>query len=358
MKDLFWLRSETKTGEARCILTPAQCGELVARGAEVLVEHSTQRIFPDALYAESGCQLVAAGHWPDAPNKAWILGLKELPVDTTPLAHRHVYFAHAYKQQAGWRALLERFQLGGGKLYDLEYLVDENDRRVAAFGYWAGFAGSALALKIWSGIQLGDAPPVPALSPYPDRQALLNDVTNGFERARAMTATSPRVLIIGAKGRVGQGAADLAVELGLQVTRWDMEETARGGPFAEVLTHEIFINCVLVQKKIAPFVDRQGLDSAQRKLAVISDVSCDPGIYNPVPLYEQCTSFSEPAIQIIDGDRPLYLTAIDHLPSLLPAEASDDFGSQLLPYLFEPGEHEVWKRALQVFEGYSAGLKA
>ena len=33
---------------------------------------------------------------------------------------------------------------GGGTLYDLEYLTDETGPpRVAAFGYWAGYAGAA-----------------------------------------------------------------------------------------------------------------------------------------------------------------------------------------------------------------------
>ena len=30
--------------------------------------------------------------------------------------------------------------------HDLEYLVDGEQRRVAAFGYWAGYAGAALGL--------------------------------------------------------------------------------------------------------------------------------------------------------------------------------------------------------------------
>ena len=50
-------------------------------------------------------------------------------------------FGHAYKGQHSGRALLQRFKAGGGTLYDLEYLVDEDGRRVAAFGYWAGYAG-------------------------------------------------------------------------------------------------------------------------------------------------------------------------------------------------------------------------
>ena len=52
-------------------------------------------------------------------------------------------FGHAYKGQPDGQKLLSRFAAGGGILYDLEYLTDETGRRVAAFGYWAGFAGAA-----------------------------------------------------------------------------------------------------------------------------------------------------------------------------------------------------------------------
>ena len=59
--------------------------------------------------------------------------------------------------------MLGRFVRGGGQLFDIEFLVDENGRRVAAFGYWAGFAGAAVAVKTWCGQQLGRDPVVPPL---------------------------------------------------------------------------------------------------------------------------------------------------------------------------------------------------
>ncbi|KAI0682188.1 hypothetical protein BC835DRAFT_1424306 [Cytidiella melzeri] len=72
-----------------------------------------------------------------------ILGLKELPESDELLPHTHVQFAHGYKQQAGWSLVLARFYNGGGTLYYLEFLQDESGRRVAAFGFHAGFAGAA-----------------------------------------------------------------------------------------------------------------------------------------------------------------------------------------------------------------------
>ena len=295
--------------------------------------------------------MVENGSWVDAPLNAWVLGLKELPDGDSPLSHRHIYFAHAYKDQPGWQDILRRFRKGGGELYDLEYLVDAKHRRVAAFGYWAGYTGCAVGLKIWAGEQLGYVPAVPALSAYSGKNALLAELKTVLGEALAIKGSRPKIIIIGAKGRVGAGAIKLAETLGIEVTKWDMEETSAGGPFPEILEHDIFINCVLVQKKIPPFITSKTIRSPKRKLSVICDVSCDPGPLNPIPLYNESTSFTSPFIKLVDSDKPLYLSAIDHLPSMLPLESSEDFAQQLLPHLLtlKEGLSPVWQRAHDIF---------
>lgn len=51
----------------------------------------------------------------------------------------------------------------------------------------------------------------------------------------------PRVLVIGALGRCGKGAVDLCLKVGISaenVLKWDMAETAKGGPFIEIIECE------------------------------------------------------------------------------------------------------------------------
>ncbi|NQZ09620.1 MAG: hypothetical protein HRT35_20920 [Algicola sp.] len=148
-KPHIWLRAETKPFERRTPLTPAGAKQLIDEGFKVTVEQSNDNIFSQDQYQQAGCDMVEQGSWQQADLDAIILGLKELPEAKHPLTHDHIYFAHCYKEQQGWQDLLGRFKTGGGSLYDLEYLLDDNKRRVAAFGYWAGFAGAALALKAW-----------------------------------------------------------------------------------------------------------------------------------------------------------------------------------------------------------------
>ena len=138
----LWVRAEQRPNEERVGLTPEGAAALVRAGITVTVEESSVRAIGIDGYKAAGCTIAPENMWPSAPADAIIFGLKELPEDGTPLTHRHIMFGHAYKGQPAGQILLKRFKAGGGTLYDLEYLVDETGRRVAAFGYWAGFAGA------------------------------------------------------------------------------------------------------------------------------------------------------------------------------------------------------------------------
>lgn len=346
----LWVRAEQRPNEERVGLTPEGAAALVAAGIRVTVEESHVRAIPIDGYRAAGCEIAAENLWPQAPADAIVFGLKELPEDGTPLTHRHIMFGHAFKGQPAGQVLLKRFRAGGGTLYDLEYLVDETGRRVAAFGYWAGFAGAAVSLKCWAAQQRGGiAGPV---HPYPGKTALLDALA-----AEMAGLDRPRAIIIGALGRVGTGAADLCTALGLGVTRWDMAETASGGPFPEVLDHEIFLNCILARPGCPVFVPASALTDP-RKLTVIGDIACDPtSDFSPIKVYDRTTSWDEPALRVAT-DPVLDVTAIDNLPSLLPVESSEDYAAQLLPSLLALDRLEagVWGRARAEFERHVAGL--
>ena len=351
----IWVRTEHKAHEKRVALVPADAKKLMAEGYWVTVEQSPERSIPIEAYEAVGCKIAAEGSWPDAPADAYILGVKELPAAETDLIHKHIYFGHVYKDQPGWQQTLGRFVSGKGTLYDLECLVNETGRRVAAFGYWAGFAGAAAAVKVWSGQRAGNSPSLARLGDYPNVDALLDEL-------RAELATyedQPNLIVIGALGRSGSGAVDLGNHLDLEVTSWDMDETSSGGPFPAIQQHSIFVNCILATKDCPRFVTADDIKVADRRLSVISDVSCDPeSVYNPIPIYNKSTTFDNPVVNVISGDNPLDVTAIDHLPSMLPMEASEDYSSQLVKALLEldrPDE-DIWGRALAEFNKNTARL--
>jgi len=346
----LWLRAEQRPNEERTGLMPDGAAALIAQGIRVTVERSSVRAIALDGYVAAGCEIAPENAWPDAPVDAIIFGLKELPEDGSPLIHRHIMFGHAFKGQPAGQVLLRRFVAGGGALYDLEYLVDEAGRRVAAFGYWAGYAGAAVALKCWvAQARGGIAGPV---AKYPGRQALLDDLSRNMAGL-----VRPRVIVIGALGRVGTGASDLCAAMGVPVIRWDMAETASGGPFPQVLDHDIFLNCILARPGCPVFVPRAAL-TAPRALRVIGDIACDPtSDFSPIKVYDRATDWDAPALRVAT-DPVLDVTAIDNLPSLLPVESSEDYAAQLLPTLLSLSAMDigVWGRARASYDQHILDL--
>ncbi|KAJ5094103.1 Saccharopine dehydrogenase [Penicillium angulare] len=369
MSQKIWLRAETKPAEARSALTPTTCKALMDAGYDVTVERSTQRIFDDEEFAAIGAPLVAEGSWvTDAPKDAVVLGLKELPEEDFPLEHVHVTFAHCYKQQGGWQDVLSRWPRGKGLLLDLEFLTDEVGRRVAAFGFSAGYAGSALAVKNWAW-QLAhpEGGALPGEVPYANQDLLIESVKESVEAGKKISGKYPTVLVIGALGRCGKGAVQLALDVGIpdsNIIKWDMAETKKGGPFEEIVTSDIFVNCIYLSAQIPPFVNVESLTSSKRALSVICDVSADTtNPFNPVPVYDITTTFDKPTVPVTlpagTQGPPLSVISIDHLPSLLPRESSEQFSQALLPSLLQLKDRStarVWKQAEELFQEKVATL--
>lgn len=106
----LWMRHETQPNEQRAALAPEDARRLIERGVLLTVEESAQRLFPVHEYAAAGCEIVPQGSWVNhCPAEAYVLGLKELPDEPALLGHRHIFFGHAYKGQAGARPLRHRF---------------------------------------------------------------------------------------------------------------------------------------------------------------------------------------------------------------------------------------------------------
>lgn len=329
---VLWVRREERETECRAPIVPADARRLVEDGVDVAVEDAPQRVFPTAEYEAAGCRVVPAGSWVGAPADAYVVGLKELPDEPYALRHRHVFFGHAYKGQPGARRLLRRFAAGGGTLLDLEYLTDGKGRRLAAFGYWAGYAGAALAVLHHRG-RLG--PPLRPLS-RDALDAMLSDPPAAEPAAAGGSRAAPRALVMGALGRSGRGAVAALEAAGLHApapTRWDLEETRQLDRTA-LLGHDLMVNTVLTTAPAPPFLTPADLDDPARRLSLLCDVTCDVGSpFNTVPVYDSTTTWQEPARRLRAGPPPFDVIAIDNLPSLLPHEASIDFSADLLPAL-------------------------
>jgi len=271
-------------------------------------------------------------------------------------------FAHCYKQQGGWAEVLDRFSKASppGTLYDIEFLQEANGRRVAAFGFHAGFAGAAVGVLALDTQLSSGGKRLGVLQPYPNESALVDEVKAKVKRMESTLGRGVKALVIGALGRCGRGAVDLFQKAGIQdsnIIKWDMAETAKGGPFEELLEVDIFVNCIYLSSKIPSFLTESFIKGAgeKRNLGVIVDVSCDTtNPNNPLPIYSINTTFDKPTVDVELGNPklPLTVVSIDHLPTLLPREASEAFSADLLPSLLElPNRRtaRVWTEAAALY---------
>ena len=82
---------------------------------------------------------------------------------------------------------------------------------------------------------------------------------------------------------------------------------------------------------------------------------------NPIPFCDKPTYFNSPTITLPEfHDPPLSYITIDHLPSLLPREASEAFSTALLPSLLQLKDRAtapVWQKAEKLFHEKVAELK-
>lgn len=245
--------------------------------------------------------------------------------------------------------------------------MNERGARVAAFGFSAGFSGAALALLSWAHQLLHPGVPLGAVPAFDSAPTLVELVRSSVAKALPLNGGKyPKVMIIGALGRCGKGGLESCLAAGIpeeSVLKWDMAETARGGPFPEITSADVLLNCVyLGAHRIPPFTTLESLSTPERRLRVICDVSCDPNSENnPIPVYAGYSSFDSPTVptsRAIDGPE-LRIIAIDHLPTMIAREASDEYAGLLLPSLLQLRDRKkegVWTRAEQTFRERVAEL--
>lgn len=100
------------------------------------------------------------------------------------------------------------------------------------------------------------------------------------------------------------------------------------------------------------------MSQAGRNLSVVIDVSCDTtNPHNPIPIYDINTTFDDPTVPVkIENDQnstPLSVISIDHLPSMLPREASESFSEGLKESLLQLKDRStarVWADAQKLFD--------
>ena len=143
-KLLIYIRSELNLDEHRSPIIPIHVQKLINNGYTIYIESSNNRIYNDDDYKNIGAMITYKKWYDDDFAHALIIGLKELSNLEMLNNHNHVYFSHSYKNQKNTEEVLRSFAMSNSTLYDFEYFLDDNNKRIIEFGYYAGYIGCCL----------------------------------------------------------------------------------------------------------------------------------------------------------------------------------------------------------------------
>ena len=131
------IRAEDKSEwERRTPLVPEDIAALSADGLALVVQTSPQRAFEDEEFYRFGIPLQS-----NLDDCDVIIGLKEIPSDQLAPNKTYVFFSHVIKGQPYNLPMLKQMMALGDTLIDYERIVDDQGRRLIAFGQYAGLAG-------------------------------------------------------------------------------------------------------------------------------------------------------------------------------------------------------------------------
>jgi saccharopine dehydrogenase (NAD+, L-lysine-forming) len=322
------IRREYKINEFRTPLIPRDCKKCIEIGIIVYVEKSVQRCIPNEEYQENGCIIIEDFTELELDkNTTLVIGLKELDYNNPKLLPWcHLYFTHIFKNQLGSEEIIEKLTTSRAIIYDYEYFLNKKQKRIIAFGFWAGFIGTAIGLIQYYYKSINQN--IKNLLPYKDASILFEEVEYFKHFFRKIN-----IGIIGVNGRSGKGTRFILERLGIS----NIHGYSRASDKEPLTQHNIIINCI----KLSPednniFISEEKLEIFD-KLAVIVDISCDINSKNnPIRLNYRGTTFEEPVFKINDK---IDIIAIDNLPSLLPNDSSDEFSAKLLKIICEKWEN-------------------
>ncbi|MDA8929770.1 NAD(P)-dependent oxidoreductase [Bacteroidia bacterium] len=373
------IREWKKPADKRVALTPQQCAALVKTypNLELVVEESPDRTFTAQEYTDAGIAVVN-----DVADCDVLAGIKEVPTDKLIANKTYFFFSHTIKAQAYNRGLLQAVLEKNISLIDYEPITWENGARILGFGKWAGIVGAYNAFLTWG-----------KKTKKFDLPAAFE--TNDFEKSMAQLAEldlgRARVVFTG-NGRVCQGIREVLEGMKLkecspqefvsqpprgayftQLTSWDLYHRKDGGAWdpEHFYTHhgeyccefdnflpytDILINGIYWEDDMPPLFHKENTKATNFEIQVIADITCD--VEGSVPITMEATDIYNPTFgwsksqqkQVEPyGEDTIDVMAVTNLPTEMPRNASEEFGSlfleHILPLLVNGDKDDILKRA-------------
>ncbi|MGB2957251.1 MAG: hypothetical protein WBG01_15545 [Bacteroidota bacterium] len=393
MLGVIGIRRETKDKtQRRSPLSPRHVRELVReKGIRVIVQPWDHRIFRDDEYRRAGAIIS------DNLSQAnLVFGVKEVPRSFLEEGQTYCFFSHTVKGQTYNMPMLRAMRDRRNTLLDYELARDATGKRVVCFGEFAGFAGMidtmwALGRRLqWEGIpspfhRIRYATDYENLK---EARRVFRSVGREIRERGLDRRLVPFVCGFTGYGRVSRAALRLFKHLPVKeiapgdlaslyekgaasnrvlyaVTfrkpdmyrprmaglRFNLEEFHRTpgnyvGRLKEFLPYvTLLVNGIFWEPGVPRLLTKSFARTLYRRrpappLRVIADITCD--IRGAVELTVATTDSTDPvfvynpetgrARRGWKGRGPVIL-AVDKLPTELPREASEAFGTQLMPFV-------------------------
>lgn len=366
--------------DRRTPIVPAHAAEVLARlkNVSLCVQSSDIRCFTDDDYREHGITVTESVHDCDI-----LLGVKEVPVQDLLPHKTYLFFSHTVKAQPYNRDLLREVLRKNIRLIDYELLTDEHNRRIIAFGRYAGLAGA------YNGIlTFGKRYNLFLLRPAHECSDL-EDLKTEYAKVKLPMI---KIAVTGG-GRVAKGAMEMLNDMKIRrvtpadflnrlydepvYTQLNSRDYNRAKNGDEFNRSTFYRHPEQFESNFAPYTKVTDLliagaywdpaapvlftreDILQRdfNIKVIADITCD--IEGSIPATKRSSVIADPVYDFNpteDKTEPPFkdegnitVMAVDNLPCELPGDASRDFSHELvtnvLPSLLGDDDGEIIERA-------------
>lgn len=380
MSVTFALIKERKSPpDRRVVFSPETCQEILRQfpSVKIIVESSDIRIFPDEAYQNAGIEIVE-----DVSRADVMLGVKEVPIEHLIPNKKYFFFSHTIKEQPYNRALLQAILRKRIELIDHETIVNERNRRLIGFGYYAGVVGAFNGFRM-----LGfrdNLYALPKMENLPNLKAAKKELDK---------ITLPNIkIVLSGTGKVTQGAKEILDHLRVKCVevddylskefdqpvycmigvgdynqRKDGSEFDKSDFYAHPEKYESnFMRFAKVSDMFitghfygagAPYLmTREDMKHPDFNISLVADVSCD--INGPVGCTIRPSTIADPFYGYdpqtekevaYNTPNSIAVMAVDNLPCELPRDASEGFGEMflehVLPAFFSDDENQILERA-------------
>ncbi|GAC1598455.1 MAG: NAD(P)-dependent oxidoreductase [Ginsengibacter sp.] len=375
MMKIGLIKEGKKPPDNRVALTPEQCNFIENKfpNIRVVVQSAASRCFSDDEYRKHGVAIVES-----LEDCDMIIGIKEVPVDLLISNKTFVFFSHTKKLQPHNKLLINEIVKKKITLIDFECLEHYDGTRILGFGFFAGIVGAHHGIAAY-GRKTGSFD-LENINPKKNLRALIK---NYF----GLKLPNIKIAVTGT-GRVAHGILEVMNLLDIkEVDKDDYQNKSFPYPvyvhlkgidlyqhkingkysreyfhqhpkeyksiFTEYLsTTDILMNGLYWEEGIPQLFEMSDISKPEFKLKTIADISDDIKGSIPCNIIEGSIESPVYGIDLKAGTltapylkSSVDVIAVSNLPNVLPLDASEYFGEQiikeLIPRLLKENSTEI-----------------